>query len=159
MFTDDVSGSINCALSLKHGPAMNLFRQSLRDIVQDRLVPIHVAPPPDATEHRKFCINLFMQGGANLPQKRLLLSVLPNGDWRKHDRVEFYCSEEFLNRVGKEEIADVIARGLVFALSSIQPHLWPRHRWLGADLAAEELGRLEAAHGLLSAVYLVFCDR
>eukprot|EP00959_Pyramimonas_sp_CCMP1952_P106586 2228664-Pyramimonas_sp.AAC.1 len=153
MFAGDITGSVNCALSLRHGPAMNVFRQFLRDVVKARLSPIHHAPPPDAVSYRKYCINLFMQGGANAYQKQLLLSVLPNGDWRKHDRVEFYCSQEFLDRVGKEKISDVIARGLVFALSSSQPHLWPRNRWLSADLAVEEPGRIEAVHGLLSAVY------
>ncbi len=81
------------------------------------------------------------------------------GGWRKRDVVEFHCSLNFYNKIDSERLSDVIAKGLVFALSSAQPHLWPRHRWLGADLAVEEVGRLECVHGLLSATFPLFCER
>ena len=34
-----------------------------------------------------------------------------------------------------------------------KPNLWPRHRWTGADVAVDELARIEAVHGLLTATY------
>ena len=34
-----------------------------------------------------------------------------------------------------------------------KPNLWPRHTWTGADVAVDELARIEAVHGLLTATY------
>ena len=49
--------------------------------------------------------------------------------------------------------------GLVQALLSSKPHVATRHRWIGLDICLDEIGRLEAIHGLFSSTFARFLKR
>ena len=101
-------------------------------------------------------MRLFVSQGSALARRRLLLLLCPNGEWRSRS-VQFYVSEasppEFRNPA---YVLRYLTSGLMVALTSAQPHLYPRHRWTGCDLAADDLGVLEACHRLLSTTFARF---
>ena len=46
-----------------------------------------------------------------------------------------------------------LTSGLLTALLSSRPGLYPRHRWTGCDLATDDVGIVEACHSLPSTTY------
>ena len=52
-----------------------------------------------------------------------------------------------------------LTSGLLTALLSSRPGLYPRHRWTGCDLATDDVGIVEACHSLPSTTYRRFVNR
>jgi len=154
-----VSGMIHCALSLRHGAAMTIFRTCLREVIRTRLKIMHGRLSASAMSYKKHIFQLFLGSGANVLVKKVLLAGLPNGDWRNMDFVEYYPPPGVNADRDKDIIAEMLSSGLCWALCEAKPSLWPRHRWCGADLSLDSIGRLEAIHGLLSATYNMFAAR
>ena len=155
LLASDVSGLIHCALSLRHGASLNAFRACLRAEVEVRLVVKRGFPPPSAQQHKAAMMQIFLAGQSEL-ETQALLSKLPNGDWRNKQQVEFYLPLGSQATPSRAAIARLLAHGLVYALLRSKPKTWPRHRWTGAGEAVDELARLEAVHGLLTATYQRF---
>ena len=80
---------------------------------------------------------------------------MPNGDWRREDRIEVWLPHGV--QADRQLVVNSVASGMTFALASRQFKLWPRHRWLGADVACDELGLLESCHRLLTTVFIKYC--
>lgn len=153
LIDDHIKGMIHCALSLRDGSSMDTFRACMRAEVSSRIVVRRGAPPAEAVQYKKAVLRLFVSHGAQLPMRRILLALCPNGDWRK-EAVECYLP------VGKEyshdNLVKFVSDGVVSALCASQPVLYKRARWTGADLSTDCLGILEACHGLLSSTYMRF---
>ena len=148
---DQVSGMINFALSLSQGPAMEQFRKTMATIIEERLVIIPGVCPVESGEYRRFILDLFCTTGSHVALKQHLLGSLPNGDWRNSERVEVYIEPG----VAFEEavVRNQVTTALLLSLSHKAFSTYPRHRWLGCDLATDEYGLCEAVHGLASATY------
>ena len=96
------------------------------------------------------------KGGEAAAAKRALLLLLPNGNWRRTDRVEVYVAGTPFQGMSDESLRELVAQGLQFALAATPPSKYPRHRWTGADLAVDSMGLALAVHGLLPRAYLRF---
>ena len=150
-----VTGAINCALSLRCGGSMAKFRRCLAEEVASRFVVLKGRPSQDAIMHKKALLRLFVSHGTGLAMRQMLLVLCPNGDWRS-DKVEFYQQPGPLALPNDAACLEHVVAGLMTALCSAQPEIYPRHRWTGADLAVDSLGVFEACHRLLSTKYIRF---
>ena len=148
-----VHGLINTALALRSGPAMMRFRKCLRDEVSSRLQVLHGAPTRAAQRYTSSVLTMFAQRGPNIDQKRLLLQLCPNGDWRAQ-QVQYYVDPTGCGPQAESDVVDFVVAGLASALVSSQPPLYPRHRWTGADRATDEVALVECVHKLMSTTFL-----
>ena len=150
-----VTGVLRHALSLQGGALMNLFRKALRMEIRSRGgVTVRVgAVSREARQHRELMLRLFAARGRCIIPKRVLLMLLPNGDWRSR-QVEVYVSHS--SELTPQEAEKMLANGLVTALAGAQFEVYPRHRWTGADIAFDRCGLLEAVHGLGAGAYRQF---
>ena len=87
----------------------------------------------------------------------MLMIVCPNGDQRA-SRVQYYANETTPAAIrSAQEILECITSGLMVASASSQPHPYPRHGWLGADLSMDDLGIVESCHRLLNTTFALMC--
>ena len=153
----DISGMIRHSLSLRVGAEMNNFRKALREEIQSRTVRVLAGQAPAETRrYRELALRTFAAHGRNLIAKRMLLSLLPNGDWRKRD------IELFIGTAAPMDVAiakATIANGLVTALAGCMHELYPRHRWVGADIAVDRCGLLCAVHDLGRGAYMRYMQK
>ena len=105
-------------------------------------------------------MQLFVPQHAQSAVVVMLLQALPNWDWRKARCVEFYkdIGPPELRHCSREECAGALADGVLAALCHSQFHVYPRHRWTGADVAVSELGLISMVHGLLDHTLTYLCD-
>lgn len=154
LLASNVSGMIRCALALRNGAALSRFRTCLAQEIASRFKVKHGSPTAEAKAYKMGVLRLFVSHGAQLAVRRLLLALCPNGDWRREE-VEYYPPPGRPRQPTEVYLKHVTA-GLIIALSSAQPSIYPRHRWTGADLATDCLGVMEACHRLLSTAFARF---
>ena len=123
-------------------------------MIHSRLVVLQGTPPAEAVRYREGCMSLFMQDSSTTFTQKVLLATLPNGNWCNVQEVEYYASPDTV--LTKPDIEQIIMSGLNFALCSHKPHIFPNHRWTGADKAVSDISKLECIHGLLTHTYKVF---
>lgn len=152
---DDISGQVHLSLAVNLGTGMLMFGRLLRAFVRERLVVMRGRPPRAAQEYRQHLLRLCMARGSRLLAKRLYLSRLPNGDWRKREVVEVYVPEHV--SVDRSRIAEVVGDALQQCVAGAHLTTYPRHRWTKADRALDDCIMLDAIHGLLSAVFPLWC--
>ena len=157
LMSSTTAGVLRHALSLQSGALMNLFRRAIRLEIRARggVVLRQGRPPVEVQKHRDLMLRLFCARGRCLLEKRSLLLLLPNGDWRQ-TQIEMYVPHG--SEVTPAIAEDMVANGLVTALAGAQYDVYPRHRWTGADLAVDQCGLLEAVHRLGSGSYARFLD-
>eukprot|EP00971_Amphidinium_carterae_P347058 6488871-Amphidinium_carterae.6 len=153
-----VTGIISTALSLRHGNSLELFRNCLHEEVLATMVLKRGSPSPSAKVYKQNMMSLFMSGASGALLDAVLLTKLPNGDWRNHKSVEYYVP------VGEDEpcradVASMMSSTLVYVFLRSKPSIFQRHRWTGMDIAIEELARLQCCHGLLVRTYARFMRR
>ena len=148
LLSEHIQGLLHLSLALSTGSTMGRFRKSLTEVVSSRLQVIRGHCPAEAEEHRLAMLDLFCQTGSNLALKQYLLQRLPNGDWRDQDHVQVYippgadCDESLLKAH--------VTTALLICLAGKVFRVYPRHRWLGCDVATDEIGLMECVHGLAS---------
>ena len=153
-----ITGMIACALSLRQAGGLSLFRESLRMEVQSRLIILRGQPSREAVEYRCNVLKLLLAGGhVKSIVQTMLLSLLPNGDWRHHQIEHFVTADP--ETVDKKQLALTMERGMMEALIARRPAVWCRHRWTGASTALSELALLECVHRLLSTTFRRFAER
>eukprot|EP00971_Amphidinium_carterae_P228582 4533811-Amphidinium_carterae.1 len=150
--SEQVSGMLHLALSLRQGVALSVFRRSLQEVLEERLVLLHGHPPLEVVSHREQMMSIFLSHRGTSLLHQMLPTCLPNGNWKDKTRVEYYLSLGEEN-ISKEVLVQKFISGLTLALASHKPHLFPAHRWNGADVSISDLGKLEMIHGLLTATY------
>ena len=142
----EVSGLINFALTLSVGAAMVHFRKALLQLVSERLVLIRGAPPAQAVAYRERMLQLFGSSGSRSSEKQHLLRTYANGDWRNSHQVEHYIPPGLV--CDEAEVRQRVTEAIVFALSHRTFATFPRHRWLGAEVATDQVGLAVALHNL-----------
>ena len=153
----DIAGLLHLALSLRQPSALLCFRESLKKVIAKKLLILQGSPPIQSQGYKRACKSLFFSEVSTSLWQHLLLECLPNGDWRNHDAVEFY--KDINDDRTKAEISSMLASGLCCALVAHQPKLYATHRWVGCDVAIDELMRLQAIHALLEHTYLEFLSQ
>ena len=157
----DVSGLLNIALSVRDGTRFTLFQDCLRDVVQERIEILAGRPSAAAVHYRRTIMRMFVPKTGHHDVSTMLLSSLPNGDWRNSERVEFFpdVGPAELRGMSREDVGAFVAEGCLVALCHAQFHIYPRSRWTGADVAVSELGLLASVHNLLQLTFEEFCKR
>ena len=115
---------------------MHIFTKALRAKIRNRggVRLVQGTPPIVARKYREGCLRQVASRGTNIIARRFLLTILHNGDWRRH-QVELFVPSDFALTPEKAEV--VVANGLVTALAGHVFELYPRSRWCGADLALD----------------------
>ena len=155
-FATEIQGLLHTAMSVRHGTYMTKLRQALYEEVYETLDMRYGEPPLDAIRYRKRMIDTFFARGADSARARVLLTMIPNGDWRKGDVVEVYFPIATQDAPSRPHVATVAAQALVSAFLHKRLELYPRRRWTGADLALDQAAGMEACHGLMSRAYRRF---
>ena len=135
------------------------FRQALYEEIQDRLVILPGRCSPEADQHKEAILELFFAEvpGGLAATVQLLFSA--NGDWRNAKAVEFHYEAHTGARPSHDSIVAQVTSGLLAALMSRRPRLWPRHRWTGFKGALSDISLIESVHGLLQPTYQRFVDK
>eukprot|EP00971_Amphidinium_carterae_P348668 6490620-Amphidinium_carterae.1 len=149
-----ISGLLHLALSLRDASALSTFKRALRQVIKSRLQILRGSPPAKATQFKKLAMETFLSEASSSLVQQVMLERLPNGDWSNRSCVEFYSGVG--SSMSGKEIVEMYVGGLCFALLSHKPRLFPQHRWSGAEVAIDDISKLEIIHGLLSACYPVF---
>jgi hypothetical protein len=89
-FGKEIQGLLHGAMSVRHGSYMTKLRQALFEGVYETLDIRYGEPSLDAIRYRKRMIETFFSRGTDAARVRVLLTMIPNGDWRKRDVVEVY---------------------------------------------------------------------
>ena len=151
--SNDVSGLLNFALSLNTGASLLTFRQCLAEVVAERLELVFGRIPQEVLDHQSFILDVFGQTGTKQAERRHILQGLGLGDWRNTSSIEVYITPG--TGCNRSDIVKTVVQGLSYALCHTQFSLYPRHRWLGADAALDQIALLQAVFGLATAV----CDK
>ena len=157
MVQEHITGLLRHSLSLSVSANMNLFRRAIRLEIHRRggVKLIQGQPPLSAQQYRANCLRLFASRGRNVIARRLLLMLLPNGNWQ-NSQVQMYVPSDC--DLSQEKAVAMVSNGLVTALAGHMFELYPRHRWCGADLAVDRCGLLECVHGLGSGAYARYME-
>ena len=150
-----VSGLINTAISIREGGKMSIFRAALSEVIQERLRICRGECSMEAKKHREAVMDLFITHDNNGIVKRTMLTAAANGDWRNPEQLEHYVPRTDPAPTA-QQVGRHVEKCLVAALAGHQPHMYPRHRWTGADEAVDDLAILFAVHNLLPHVYARF---
>ena len=153
LLEEHVSGMLNFSLSLSVGSSLSRFRKSMAAVItEEGLVTIvRDACPPAAVRYRQFVLELFCSKGANAALKQYLLRRLPNGDWRRKDRIEVFVEPGV--DVDAVMLEKHVITALLLCLGGRNFRVYPRHRWLGCDLATDMVGLCLSVHGLAARAY------
>ena len=154
LMAEHVTGCLQVALAMRS--SMATFRRCLQMEIRSKLKIYYGVCAQDAQDYREQCLSTFLTAGSRLLWRRLMLSALPNGDWRNKSQVEVFLPPSMQGQASEQKIASTLEASLTSVLAGTKPHLYPRHRWTGCDLSVEELGRLECIHGLLTSTFLRF---
>ena len=148
-----IQGLLHFSLSLGVGSALTRFRASLAAVLahDDLLQVIPGSPSAEAVRYREFVIDLFCSSGGNQTLRRYLLQRLPNGDWRCRDRVQIYVTPG--TDVDTAQLKTEVTTALLLVLAGKNFRIYPRHRWVGCEVATDMVGLAEAVHGLASRAY------
>ena len=147
----DISGALNLSLCLSAGAAMTKFRAALADIVSERLTITRHKPSLEAEKHKAFLLKLFGSTGTKKAERHFLLSSVITGDWRLRDVLQVYIPPGL--PVDLPAVQKNVLEAATNAISRSNFHVFPRHRWLGADRALDEIGLCEGVFGLCSAAF------
>lgn len=154
----DIKGLLNISLSVLLTGNMRRFRRCMRADIVSRLSLLHGRPPARAEEYRQHALELFLSRGPDYLFKRSLIQVYLPGDWTNHDEIEFYYhSPDAEGLMDEQDLRETIADGVVRCLANHSLRRYRRDRWVGFDLAIDQLGLLEAAHGILRHAFQWFC--
>ena len=151
LFSKDVTGMINCSLALSIGSSMERFRRSLAHVLAQKIVVTPGSSSLEAHRHRDFVLDLFCTTGSKVALKQYLLKKLPNGNWQDREQVQVFVTPGVA--YNESDIKEKVISGLLLVLSGKLLRTFPRHRWLGADMAIYEVGLCEAVHGLASQAF------
>ena len=75
---------------------------------------------------------------------------------RRSDDIEFYSGIGPPGLDTFDKCLAYVVNGIITVFTSSQLRFYPRHRWIGMDLALDEQAVMEACHRLLSCVYCRF---
>lgn len=142
---------IRTALSMRLGGWMRLFRKCLLQEIVATVEVLEGVSTADAALYRNRAALMFLKDGIGSRKIRAVLSALPNGDWRKDDRVQVFVPPG--TAWSRLPIALLVAKALISAMGAGNFRVFNRKRWTNNDLAVNQFGILEACHKLFSRTY------
>ena len=151
---DDVSGMLNCALSVNFGSHLTTFRTLVKLHIRHHHAFIDKpAVDPEVVRFKAHMLRVFLQTGTKRAYRATLLAQLFPGNWQNP-------KAEILLKPGDDPDKKVamVADGVAMALLGGKLHEFPRHRWRGADVSTSQIGLLLACHNLLEWVYPLFVE-
>ena len=146
---DLLRGNLYTALCFVHGEHMSNFRNCVFQEILQTLVLLIGTPTREAQEYKELMMSLFFSSRSAV--KHAMVCILPNGDWRKVDRVEFYVpfGVTDLSKIDKNAVAQFFAVGFIKAFVSEQFNVCALHHWTGYDVAMDQQAGMVACHGLM----------
>ena len=144
----DLTGVINVGLVLNQGPVLARFRATLVRLVMEGALQISRHPPSqEADSYKTYVLDAFCAGGPRATERRLLLTSTFTGDWRTPvDPLQVYIPAGV--EYSELQVRRNMAHALVSSLAGRSFHLFPRHRWVGCELALDQVGLLLCVHDL-----------
>ncbi len=141
-----VSEMIRVALPLRLGGRMKVFRRCLLDEIASTIDIQEGRSSVAAKEYRRAAVTAFMGTGVRSRAIQTLLSILPNGDWERHDIVQVFVHPgKFWD---KGVVARMLKRALCLSLCGASFDVFNRKRWTENDHCVSQLGLMQACHGL-----------
>ena len=147
----EITGLLNFALSLSQGSAMVQFRKALVKVLTRKITFLYGSATEECQQYRSWILDVFAKTGAKKEVKNHILRRLPNGNWQNVHQVEVYLKpglQHNLPALRKQVISSFVT---VFTSRAFK--VYPRHRWVGADIAMDQVGLMESVHGLATSVY------
>jgi len=126
---------------------MALFRQAMFEEIKSNFRVCSGRPSPSAVAYREQMLGLFFStyGKAS----RIIITLLPNGNWEDDTCVEFYPPAELdVEHVDVDVVADVFAGAMLKALLPSILKLFATHHWTGFDIAVDQCGGMDCCHRL-----------
>ena len=155
---EDVSGLIWSALATSHGNDFRTFKSCLFEEVYNTLQVMDGAPSAEATAYRTECIDTFLE--THGPLAKVLIEMLPRGDWRRYDRVELYPEPgSDLSGVSRRTLAHGFACSILKMFTPRVFRIYARHHWTGYEVVQDQVGALQACHGLYRRTVLRFLEK
>ena len=105
-------------------------------------------PPAKYDLHRERIISLFCNY-EHADEKRVLLTLLPNGDWTGSIIVLYVGG----SKIKQEAAVNIVCNGIVTAVGGSNFPVLKETRWEGATVCIDRAGILEAMLGLGAPVY------
>ena len=157
LVSEHVSGMVNFALSLQVGASMHDFRLALSAVIAHKpLVLLKGALPQEVSEHQDFVLHTFGSTGTRLAERNFLFKSICRGDWRRSDRLELYVPPGL--EVDLAEQRRLMEKALLMTIAQRNFATFPKHRWLGADAALDQVALAFAVHNLGAEAFLVMCQ-
>ena len=124
--------------------------------IASRLEILEGAPERGAIEYRRHIVHAFVNHGTKILARRMLLCLLPNGDWCA-PMLQHYISPNTPDAArSRDFIVTQMCTGLMVVFSSRSPSLYDRSRWTGAEMAIDDLAIMESCHIILSTSFARF---
>lgn len=151
-----ISQMVNLSLSLSPSISMSVFRRALANVIDKSLHIRRGIPPKEYKEHQTACLDLFLGRGTLCEGRRNLLTSTLNGDWSSpRPKVWLPPDEEPPPR---SATVTVVVQVVVVCCCGRNFTTYPRHRWVGVDVAVDEIGLLTSIHNLMTPIYKRFVE-
>ena len=152
----DVTGFVNFSLSLSGGASMHDYRAALAAVITSRPLVIHRgSPPAEVAEHHAFVIKTFARSGSRQAEKVYLLQEVLTGNWNRTTVLEVYIPAGPV--IAEADVGRAVLQACLAVLSHRTMVTFPRHRWLGADRALDQLSMAGCLHNLGFEAFLLMC--
>eukprot|EP00959_Pyramimonas_sp_CCMP1952_P375175 7857343-Pyramimonas_sp.AAC.1 len=152
-----MTGMINLTLSLNFQGHMDVFRDSLKDIIRHRCEIISTPPPPLARVRKALILKWFISAkGESHVIVRALLDMLATGDWDS-DNIQIYVPPGVAH--DRDRLFDTTAEGIAQAIAHKNFTLYQRKKWMGADEACCEFAVPLLLGNTLVHAHRLFCRR
>ena len=148
----DITGMVQLTLSLNETGAMTSFRKALRDTLArpGKLVVRTGLPPRAISDANRQLLDILFEGCDSYEQaRRCTIESLANGDWTKDGVIETWVREP----VAQQDMVHRLQTAWVTAVCGAAPHVYPRHRWTGAEITMRWVLLLHCRNGILAEVY------
>jgi len=135
---------------LQMGPDFCLWQKCVFTVIFERLRLKEGVAPERAREYAKHMVLMFAnENDVTDCTVRLMLAVLPNGDWENWTEVEYYvpCLASVVNQPA---LIYNVASGLSAALTPCVPQKHREDHWTGAERATSQAGIGVACHGIFT---------
>ena len=153
----DVSGIIAAVLAIKASGGSRDFRNSVRNVLQRRLVVKRGYPSAAATKHRQAFLRLAIpikRGSPSTRTRFAVVSTLGNGDLTNPTEFEHYCNGCCANPA---DTARKLRGEYVTAVLKKQLTAFPRHSFNRSSSSLEPFILLQGAGNVMAEAFFDWC--
>eukprot|EP00971_Amphidinium_carterae_P352343 6492556-Amphidinium_carterae.1 len=151
-----VTGLLSFALALNGGGCTLEFRKSVAAVIIQRPFLVQRgSPPAHVLSEKKFLLSIFGTTGSKLAERLFLLEKVCTGDWSKTNCLEVYVPAGV--EVDEKQLHMEYLKAVLWVLCHKGYETYPRHRWLGADIATDEVALSLALHNIGGEAFQLMC--